>query len=173
MERIIDYTSGENVYDYQIDQIYIWKAKVDWHIEAGIAYGENLDDSFESIKPYIDDYEYTIVIYDESEKFYDYNEESFNYPYESRIIRSGSYTFRDVFESNDDDYSYDFADLNFRLSQVCLESPPEYELGILFNAFDKFMEFFRGIEIQDSSVENFECPDGSVGQFEKLVYESY
>ena len=75
-----------------------------------------------------------IAVYDEIEKFRQYDHPEFAYPFEQRKNTLEEFTFNlDVPESADGqnyDYVYKDDKLYFRISQVCLESPYYDQLNI-------------------------------------------
>ena len=61
-------------------------------------------------------------MYDEIENFKQYDDSSFNYPYDARKIKLRSYTFNFT-NPTDYDYSYHTNKIKMELSQICLEDP--------------------------------------------------
>ena len=85
---------------------------------------------------------FELVLYDEIEKFRDYDDSQFNYPYQPRKTKLNSFTLdNSQFEYVDGtysllDYEYPRQDIKFQGSEVCLES----------HWFDVITDFFPDVK---------------------------
>ena len=122
-----------------------------------------------------------IVLYDEIEKFRNYDHPQFQYPYELRKVALSEFDFNLKLEipRNGINYDYDYKDDNvdFRISQVCLESPYYDQINIFKAVFNKLKEvwssnFNSENTSEDSEVLNeaFECENE---YFQKMKYQNY
>ena len=57
--------------------------------------------------------DYDLVIYDEIEKFRDYDDSKFNYPYDNRKIKLESFVFNATSLRFSDDFSYTLLNYNY------------------------------------------------------------
>lgn len=119
-----------------------------------------------------DQFEYELIIYDETENFRQYNNELFNYPYEDRRKRVTSFNLDFINPyTGPIDYSYPFGHIEYRLSQVCLEANPWDDLSFFRSAIPKTLEFFTGTnQVTDKEKTAFRCGSASSTPFEKLVF---
>ena len=119
------------------------------------------------------------VIYDESEKFSQYNSDQFHYPYAKRknniaVIKFD--TSRDYYpELNNFAYVYEKIQTQFKISQVCLENDYLDQLSILKILGSKGKEVINNVQNKDDSSDEededeFECNGDLI---EKIKYNQY
>lgn len=112
-------------------------------------------------------FEMEIVIYDEFEKFRQYNDPEFTYPYEKRknLLEKFTFNYGVSYSSELGNYDYSFKEENvlFRISQVCMENNYLDQLFI-FNligskgneVFNKYSTF-KNNDTDKENKNEFEC----------------
>lgn len=117
-----------------------------------------------------------VVIYDEIEKFHDYDHAQFEYPYEKRKNSLLAFEYNNELpldaEGENYDYTYRYDAVKFRVSQVCLEADYFAQLNIFKDFIPAAEGIWNGIAGSSSSTADDEFACGNTF-FNKIKYESH
>lgn len=106
-------------------------------------------------------------MYDETENFKQYYDAQFNYPFDKRKSKLNTYMVST--DTGDTNYQYSHQQIDFMISQVCLEKDPFEDLAIWNPISVKLKEIMYGVT--DSSNQAFYCDSGTT-PITKIKYQS-